>query len=753
MFLNGLARGCVPADHELFFSRARGTGLKGADVALVVGVPMDFRLGFGQSVRRRHGARRRSTGPAPCAPHPRPVAAELYGGVGATLDALREGVGAARPTARWVDAAARGRGREAGGRAGASSTTGARRCTRCGSTASWARSSTATRSSSATAATSSPTPGRVIDSYEPGLLAGPRARSGASAPGPGYALAAKLAHPDRQVVLLLGDGAFGFCGMEYDTLARHGVDVVGVMGNNGIWALEKHPMEFLYGYSVAAELRPGTRYDQMVEALGGHGELVERPEDVKPRARARLRGGRPGARERADRPVRRVPAQVEPGLEGRLGDPGAGRRRPAARPPGHGRCSQRAGRAGIEHPASATAHDGGGEHGAGGPAGAGRPGGRRAARSATTPGAGAAALELDPARFGPEAVAGLEGFSHLEVVFLFDRVDPAAVELGARHPRGNRAWPRVGIFAQRAKDRPNRLGVSRCRLARRRRPAPRRSRASTPWPGRPSSTSSPGWPSSARGGPSASPPGRRSSWPGTGRPRGARPRPAGAGADEHREAVVAEEAVGVAEARGPQPGAPGASTLAQRSCAWRCSDAAHSSSVVPSARDRRSCQARRWSSRNAVGPATCSALTKTPPGAQGVVDAGEEGALARVVEVVDGEGGDHRVPRPGGQRVVEVADDVGGPRPQPVAGLVEHGRGAVEERRPRASGVGGEHGLAQQPGPGTEVEHPPRAAARRGPARRPRPRRRPRRTGRAAGAGRRSRGRGGRRSSRRRCPS
>ena len=83
-------------------------------------------------------------------------------------------------------------------------------------------------------------------------------------------------------MLLLGDGAFGFCGMEFDTLARHGVHVVGVMGNNGIWALEKHPMEFLYGYSVAAELRPGTRYDQVVEALGGHGELVERPEELKP---------------------------------------------------------------------------------------------------------------------------------------------------------------------------------------------------------------------------------------------------------------------------------------------------------------------------------------------------------------------------------------------------------------------------------------------------------------------------------------
>lgn len=77
-----------------------------------------------------------------------------------------------------------------------------------------------------------------------------------------------------------------------------------------------------------------------------------------------------------------------------------------------------------------------------------------------------AVIALDAARFGPEAVAGLDAFSHLEVVFLFDRVDPAAVATGSRHPRGNRAWPRVGIFAQRAKDRPNRLGVSRCALER-----------------------------------------------------------------------------------------------------------------------------------------------------------------------------------------------------------------------------------------------------------------------------------------------
>jgi thiamine pyrophosphate-dependent acetolactate synthase large subunit-like protein len=65
------------------------------------------------------------------------------------------------------------------------------------------------------------------------------------------------------------------------------------MGNNGIWALEKHPMEFLYGYSVAADLRPATRYDQVVEALGCHGELVERPQDVRAALDRALSAGQP----------------------------------------------------------------------------------------------------------------------------------------------------------------------------------------------------------------------------------------------------------------------------------------------------------------------------------------------------------------------------------------------------------------------------------------------------------------------------
>ncbi|KAB2846148.1 MAG: SAM-dependent methyltransferase [Hyphomicrobiaceae bacterium] len=77
-------------------------------------------------------------------------------------------------------------------------------------------------------------------------------------------------------------------------------------------------------------------------------------------------------------------------------------------------------------------------------------------------------IEIDPAQFKSEALDGIEAFSHLEIVFVFDKVQDNEIEYGARHPRGRRDWPKVGIFAQRGKNRPNRLGVSVCRLVARR---------------------------------------------------------------------------------------------------------------------------------------------------------------------------------------------------------------------------------------------------------------------------------------------
>jgi acetolactate synthase-1/2/3 large subunit len=292
VFLNGLGRGCVPADHELFFSRARSTGLGEADVALVIGVPLDFRLGFGAAFAESAKViaidvaepQRRS---------PRELSAELYGALPATLDQLRAAASGASVAARenWISSLRTAEDEKRA--AEANDLTDERAPLHpmriYGELAQMLDRDAIVVGDGGDFVSFA---GRVVDSYRPGCWLDP-GPFGCLGSGPGSALAAKLAYPDRQVVLLLGDGAFGFSGMEFDTLARHGVAVVGVIGNNGIWALEKHPMEFLYGYSLAAELRPGTRYDEVAGALGCHGELVREPAELRPALERAFEAGRP----------------------------------------------------------------------------------------------------------------------------------------------------------------------------------------------------------------------------------------------------------------------------------------------------------------------------------------------------------------------------------------------------------------------------------------------------------------------------
>ena len=294
VFLNGLARGCLPADHPNFFSRARSAGLRGADLALVIGVPMDFRLGFGGSF----GEDTDIVQVEACEPErdaPRELAAALYGGFVTTLTALRDAAisGGAAPerTEQWrVSLRETEQSKRAGEEAELNDDRAPLHPLRIykelgevldrdavvigdgGDYVSYA--------------------GRVIETYEPGCWMDP-GPYGCLGSGPGYAIAAKVARPDKQVCLLLGDGAFGFSGMEFDTMVRHNLPVVAVVGNNGIWGLEKHPMEFVYGYSVAADLLPGTRYDKVVEALGGHGELVSKPADLRPALERAFASGKP----------------------------------------------------------------------------------------------------------------------------------------------------------------------------------------------------------------------------------------------------------------------------------------------------------------------------------------------------------------------------------------------------------------------------------------------------------------------------
>src|SRR6478609_12001386 len=291
VFLNGLGRGCLPADHELAFSRARGAGLGGADVALVIGVPLDFRLGFGAGIAEGAKLLRLDVAPNALSAN-RAADVDMVGDVAISLAAIVEAVGeGGRRTEPWL---AELRKVEAEKRAAEQAELNDSRSPLHpvriykelgevlerdaivvgdgGDFVSYA--------------------GRFVETFQPGCWMDP-GPFGCLGAGPGQAIGAKLAHPERQVCLLLGDGAFGFAGMEFDTMARHGLPVVGVMGNNGIWALEHHPMKFLYGYSVAAELRPETRYEEMVEALGCDGILVREPAELRPALERAFESGRP----------------------------------------------------------------------------------------------------------------------------------------------------------------------------------------------------------------------------------------------------------------------------------------------------------------------------------------------------------------------------------------------------------------------------------------------------------------------------
>jgi acetolactate synthase-1/2/3 large subunit len=273
-FANGLGRGCLPADHELAFSRTR-SALKSADVVVVAGAPLDFRLSFGQfgSAKVVHLV----DDEASQAGHVSDVLSPT-GDLATILDGMAAAGGPVVSHEEWIaglrqDEMARRAGEESLLTAQTSPIHPARVYGELrhrlapdaivigdgGDFVSWA--------------------GRLVDSYQPGCWMDP-GPYGCLGTGLGYVMAARVAHPDRQVVLLLGDGAAGFSLMDVDTLVRHGLPVVMVVGNNGIWGLEKHPMRALYGYDVAAELQPETRYDEVVRALGGAGETVHRPQDL-----------------------------------------------------------------------------------------------------------------------------------------------------------------------------------------------------------------------------------------------------------------------------------------------------------------------------------------------------------------------------------------------------------------------------------------------------------------------------------------
>ena len=291
VYLNGAGRGCLPPTHPLFFTSSRRKALEGADVILAIGTRMDFRLNHGQ-------------------PPLIPAEAKIV----------------------WFDLAAEDIGVNRGAAVGLAGDVGLSMSQVAAASKSIANEEWLTyirneekrsieRDAAALHSDALPIHpmrfcreirdfidedttvvgdggdivsygGKVINVAKPGywLDAGPM---GCLGTGTGFAMAAQLARPGKKVLILSGDGAFGLNGMEFESMARQKLPIVAIIGNDGAWGQIKHPQRSMIGHATAAELSPGIRYDKMVEALGGYGELVERPEDIRPALERAFASGLP----------------------------------------------------------------------------------------------------------------------------------------------------------------------------------------------------------------------------------------------------------------------------------------------------------------------------------------------------------------------------------------------------------------------------------------------------------------------------
>ena len=275
-FFNGLGRGTIPADHELAFLRTRGLLRARADLVVVWGTPLDFRLGFGQfgNAQVVHVVDAESQRAAHI------TVPTVVGDSNLVLRALADHTGARVDHDGWISElrAAEEAGRAADAVLLANADAPIRPSRIYGELSRrLARDAVVICDGGDFASYA----GKFIEVYQPGcwLDTGPY---GCLGNGPGSAIAARAVRTISTIVLLLGDGAAGFSLMDVDTMVRHKLPVVMVMGNNGIWGLEKHPMQFIYGWDMACDLQPGLRYDDVVKALGGAGETVTDPAQIGP---------------------------------------------------------------------------------------------------------------------------------------------------------------------------------------------------------------------------------------------------------------------------------------------------------------------------------------------------------------------------------------------------------------------------------------------------------------------------------------
>jgi acetolactate synthase-1/2/3 large subunit len=279
-YVNSGARGAFPFGHALLGNRTRSQAFTGADVVLALGVDWDFRTGYGQKVaelatviqvdaestrigwnRRAHHAivanpgrfvQQLTSQPSLNHPQPRPWTTEIQAAESMQLAAANTEADAPSELV-----SPQFFGRTVADFFGTDSIVAVDGGDIVATTAKWLQVSS---------------PGHVLESGPAGTLG----------TGPGFALAAKVTFPEKRVGIVFGDGAFGFNGMEYDTYVRLGLPIIGVVGNDGVWNNIKTFHKMFYPERLVATDLGRRPYHAIVEALGGYGEVVTDPNELRP---------------------------------------------------------------------------------------------------------------------------------------------------------------------------------------------------------------------------------------------------------------------------------------------------------------------------------------------------------------------------------------------------------------------------------------------------------------------------------------
>jgi acetolactate synthase-1/2/3 large subunit len=283
---NGMGRGVIPSSDPRLVTRARSAAFREADLVLVVGAPLDFRLGYGVFGDPGAPVVHIVEHPDDAVPAAT-VEVAVVGDLSAALEHLADGPSVDDAWATRLHDAARAA--VDADRADLESTSDPIHPARIYGELLPRLTSDAVVIGDGGDFVSFA--GRYIEPDQPGRWLDP-GPYGCLGTGPGFALAAGITHPGAPLFLLMGDGAAGFAMSDIDTLVRHRIPAVIVVGNNAGWALEKHPMRWLYGYDVIADL-PSTHYDEIAIALGGGGETVSDPAQIGPALDRAMASGMP----------------------------------------------------------------------------------------------------------------------------------------------------------------------------------------------------------------------------------------------------------------------------------------------------------------------------------------------------------------------------------------------------------------------------------------------------------------------------